>query len=162
MLSAASIHKLVVEHCHKNNLKAPSYRSGCRIIYNVPDDLAILGREGSKAYRQQYDLLHIRAAEQSNELWQADHVLIDIEVLNDKNKPQNLGLRLLLMIAAKQSAVMNYPSFRHLLKKHHYVSGMQFGENPILIGGYWVCRRHSIQIMVPILLQNILNRFVLT
>ena len=96
MLSAASIHKLVVEHCHKNNLKAPSYRSGCRIIYNVPDDLAILGREGSKAYRQQYDLLHIRAAEQPNELWQADHVLIDIEVLNDKNKPQKPWLTVVI------------------------------------------------------------------
>lgn len=96
MLSAASIHKLVVEHCHKNNVKAPSYRSVCRIIFNIPDDLALFGREGSKAYRQQYDLLHIRAAEHPNELWQADHVLIDIEVLNDKNKPQKPWLTIVI------------------------------------------------------------------
>ena len=96
MLSAASIHKLVVEHCHKTNVKAPSYRSICRIIFNIPDDLALLGREGSQAYRQQYDLLHMRSAEHPNELWQADHVLIDIEVLNDKSKPQRPWLTVVI------------------------------------------------------------------
>ncbi len=86
MLSGANIHKLITEYCHQNNLKAPSYRSVCRIIFNIPDDMVLLGQQGSKAYKQQYDLLHIRAAERPNELWQADHVLLDFDVLNDKNK----------------------------------------------------------------------------
>lgn len=96
MLSGANIHKLIIEYCHQNNLKAPSYRSLCRIIFNIPDDMVLLGQQGSKAYRQQYDLLNIRAAEQPNELWQADHVLIDIEVLNDKNNPQKPWLTVVI------------------------------------------------------------------
>lgn len=96
MLSGANIHKLITEYCHQNNLKVPSYRSVCRVIFNIPDDMVLLGQQGSKAYRQQYDLLHIRAAEQPNELWQADHVLIDIEALNNKNQPQKPWLTVVI------------------------------------------------------------------
>lgn len=96
MLSGANIHKLITEYCHQNNLKAPSYRTVCRVIFNIPDDLVLLSRQGSKAYQQQYDLLHIRAAEQPNELWQADHVLLDLDVLNDKNKLQKPWLTVII------------------------------------------------------------------
>lgn len=96
MLSRANIHKLITEYCYQNNLKIPSYRSICRIISHIPDDLVLLGRQGSKAYQQSYDLLHIRAAEQPNELWQADHVLLDLDVLNDKNKLQKPWLTVII------------------------------------------------------------------
>ncbi|WP_158616482.1 DDE-type integrase/transposase/recombinase [Legionella septentrionalis] len=56
----------------------------------------MLGRQGSKAYQQQYDLLYIRAAEQPNELWQADHVLLDFDVLNDRNKLQKPWLTVII------------------------------------------------------------------
>ncbi|MBA3535680.1 MAG: DDE-type integrase/transposase/recombinase [Tatlockia sp.] len=96
MLSGANIHKLITVHCHKKNLKVPSYRSVCRVIFNIPDDLLLLGRQGTKAYQQQYDLLYLRAANQPNELWQADHVLLDFEVLNDKNKLQRPWLTVVI------------------------------------------------------------------
>ena len=96
MLSAANIHTLITEYCHQNNLKVPSYRSVCRAIFNIPDDMVLLGQQGSKAYKQQYDLLHIRAAEHPNELWQADHVLLDFDILNDKNKPQKPWLTVVI------------------------------------------------------------------
>jgi len=96
MLSGANIHKLITEYCHQNNLKTPSYRSVCRVIFNIPDDMVLLGQQGSKAYKQQYDLLHMRAAEHPNELWQADHVLLDFDLLNDKNKPQKPWLTVVI------------------------------------------------------------------
>lgn len=96
MLSGANIHKLITEYCHQNNLKAPSYRSVCRVLFNISDDMVLLGRQGSKAYQQQYDLLYIRSAEHPNELWQADHVLLDFDVLNDRNKLQKPWLTVII------------------------------------------------------------------
>jgi putative transposase len=96
MLSAADIHRLILDYCHKKNLGIPSYRSVCRIIFNIPDDMVLLGQQGSKAYKQQYDLLHIRAANNPNELWQADHVLLDFDILNDKNNPQKPWLTVVI------------------------------------------------------------------
>lgn len=96
MLSSANIHTLIKEYCNMNNLKVPSYRSVCRVISNIPDDMVLLGQQGSKTYRQQYDLLHIRVADQPNELWQADHVLLDFNILNDKNKPQKPWLTVVI------------------------------------------------------------------
>lgn len=45
MLSGANIHKLITEYCHQNKLKVPSYRSVCRVIFNIPDDMVILGHK---------------------------------------------------------------------------------------------------------------------
>lgn len=96
MLSGAAIHRLIQDYCQKKNLKIPSYRSVCRVIFNIPDDMLLLGQQGSKAYKQQYDLLYIRAADNPNEVWQADHVLLDFDVLNDKNKPQKPWLTVVI------------------------------------------------------------------
>lgn len=82
--SASNIHKLVSEHYKESDLYIPSYRTVCKIISNIPADLKFLKQQGTKAYKQKYDLLHIRNSNKSNEIWQADHVLMDIEILNDK------------------------------------------------------------------------------
>lgn len=58
--------------------------------------MILLGREGSKVYRQQYDLLHIRSAEKPNELWQADHVLLDFDILNSRNRLQKPWLTVVI------------------------------------------------------------------
>lgn len=95
-LSSANIHRLIVEHCKQINIKVPSYRIICRIIHSIPGDLKMLGTQGSKAYKQKYDLIHIRSAQRPNEIWQADHVLIDIEVINDQNKLQKPWLTIII------------------------------------------------------------------
>lgn len=45
-----------------------------------------LSQEGSKSYKTKFDLIHLRESNHSNELWQADHTLLDIEVLDEKNQ----------------------------------------------------------------------------
>jgi putative transposase len=40
--------------------------------------LVTLAQEGSKAYRERFDLLYRREASQPNEIWQADHTPLDI------------------------------------------------------------------------------------
>lgn len=84
--SCANIHRLLLKYCKEHNLVVPSYRSVCSIIRQIPDDIITLGHKGSKVYKQKYDLLHTRNAKKPNQIWQADHVLLDIGILNDKNK----------------------------------------------------------------------------
>jgi len=84
-LSRASIHKLITEYCTQNTITAPGYKTVCKIVKSIPDDMTVLSTQGSKAYQQKYDLLYLRSSSRPNEIWQADHVLIDIEVYNDKN-----------------------------------------------------------------------------
>ena len=49
--------------------------------------LVTLAHDGSKTYRTTYDLLYRREAERPNELWQADHTLLDLWVRHDSGPP---------------------------------------------------------------------------
>jgi len=94
--SCATIHRLILKHCEYGKLVPPSYRSICNIISLIPDDIVTLSHKGSKAYKQKYDLLHTRNADKPNQIWQADHVLMDIEILNDKNRPHRPWLTIII------------------------------------------------------------------
>lgn len=67
-----------------NSLPQPSYQQVYRIVKSVPKDLQTLSQEDSKSYKTKFDLIHIRESRHPNELWQADHTLLDIEVLDEK------------------------------------------------------------------------------
>ena len=94
--SCANIHRMLKPYCTKEAIKYPSYRTVCKIIQSIPEDIITLSHKGSKAYKDKYDLLCIREAERPNQIWQADHVLMDIEVLNDKNNPERPWLTVII------------------------------------------------------------------
>ena len=95
-LSRKNIHTLVQKYCSLNNIKVPSYRTVCRIIDNIPDDIILLSTKGSKTYKQSYDLLHRWSASSANEIWQADHVLIDIKIETDTGTAQQPWLTVII------------------------------------------------------------------
>lgn len=95
-LSSASIHRLITEHCKQNSIKEPSYRLVCRIVKSIPDDITVLASQGSNAYQQKYDLLHIRSSKMPNGIWQADHVMMDINIFNDKNQLERPWLTIII------------------------------------------------------------------
>lgn len=95
-LSSANIHRFIREYCQQKNLTVPSYRSVCRIIDNMPNDLITLSTEGTKAYQQKYDLIHRRVSEHPNEIWQSDHELIDLEILNAHHQSQRPWLSVIM------------------------------------------------------------------
>ena len=95
-LSRKNIHTLVQKYCSLNNIKVPSYRTVCRIIDNISDDIILLNTKGSKAYKQSYDLLHRWSASSANEIWQADHVLIDIKIETDTGTAQQPWLTVII------------------------------------------------------------------
>jgi len=94
--SCANIYRLLLNYCEENKITVPSYRNICKIISLIPDDLTALSHHGTKVYKQKYDLLCIRESERPNQIWQADHVLMDIEILNDNNKLQRPWLTIII------------------------------------------------------------------
>ncbi|HGO6693938.1 TPA: Mu transposase C-terminal domain-containing protein [Legionella pneumophila] len=81
--TVAAIHRQIVRYAQDNKLAIPSYATVSKIINNISPDLISLAHDGIKPYQQKYDLLYIREALRSNQIWQADHTLLDIYVLDD-------------------------------------------------------------------------------
>lgn len=87
-LSRASIYRKIQTTAAELNVNCPSYRTICSIIAQIPNDMVVLAHQGTKTYKQQFDLLCNHQAKHSNELWQADHMLLDILILQEnKGKP---------------------------------------------------------------------------
>ena len=76
--------------------RPPSYRTVRRIVRAIDPPLLSLAHLGSKAYGERYDLLYRREATAPNAMWQADHTLLDILVLDDKGKPEKPWLTVII------------------------------------------------------------------
>lgn len=81
----STVYRSVQEICSKNNWDIPSYGVVRNIVLEIPSSLKTLAHEGPKAYKQEFGLLHRFEADRPNEIWQADHAKLDINVL-DSNK----------------------------------------------------------------------------
>src|SRR6266436_219427 len=86
-LSVAIIHRKVCELAQQHDLKPPSYGLVYDIVRQLPRALTTLAHEGSKAYKQRFDLLHRREVQAPNEIWQADHCLLDILLVREGQAP---------------------------------------------------------------------------
>ncbi len=84
--TVAAIHRQIARHTQDNNFPIPSYAVVSKIINNISPDLISLAHDGIKQYQQKYDLLYIREALGPNHMWQADHTLLDLYVLDDKGE----------------------------------------------------------------------------
>ena len=87
-LSFAAIHRMIQEKMRTNYTDAPSYRSVCRILSSIPKQLVTLAHDGTKEYKNKFDLLYRHESLNPNETWQADHAQLDIMILNDNGKLQ--------------------------------------------------------------------------
>lgn len=85
--STATVHRTVAEVASQRGWPKPSYSRVYSIIQDIDPGLVCLAVEGTKAYRERFDLLHRREATRPNELWQADHTLLDIWLLDEKGEP---------------------------------------------------------------------------
>jgi len=66
---------------------ALTYRTVYNIVSHLDPALVTLAHEGGKAYANAFDLIYRRTAEQPNDSWQADHTLLDIWVLDHRDRP---------------------------------------------------------------------------
>lgn len=84
--STASIHRRISRVTKEQGWPVPSYDQVCAIINALDPGLVVLAHEGSKAYREHFDLLYRFEAQAPNHLWQADHTLLPMWLLNDEGK----------------------------------------------------------------------------
>lgn len=81
--SIATIHRRVTALASQYAWPTPSYATVRRVVSELDDGLLMLAHQGSKAYREAFDLLYRRPATQANDIWQADHTPLPLYVLNE-------------------------------------------------------------------------------
>jgi putative transposase len=85
--SAAAIHRQVTAIAKEQGWAPLSYERVRQIIKHLDPALVTLAHQGAAVYREEYDLLFRREATHSNAMWQADHTLLDVWLLDETGKP---------------------------------------------------------------------------
>lgn len=91
----SAIHRKIAALAAAEGHRAPSYSSVARIADSVPES-RIAAATDPAAYRDHHELVHRREALASNEMWQADHTVLDILVLDDAGEPVRPWLSVVL------------------------------------------------------------------
>ena len=85
--SAAAIHRRVRDVATVHGWCLPSYSTVYAILAALDPAMVTLAHEGAAAFRDRYELIHRHRAEAPNALWQADHTLLDLLILDEAGKP---------------------------------------------------------------------------
>ncbi|HEY9431518.1 MAG TPA: DDE-type integrase/transposase/recombinase [Blastocatellia bacterium] len=94
--TVAFVHRQTCDVARRQGWEAPTYHCVYRIVKQLDPALLTLAHEGSKAYRLAFDLLCRREASASNEIWQADHTLLDLWVKQDDGPPARPWLSVII------------------------------------------------------------------
>lgn len=86
-LSAAAIHRQIAPVVAAQGWALPSYRTVALLMQHLDPALVTLAQQGSRAYEEAFEMLYRREATRPNELWQADHCLLDIWLLDERGRP---------------------------------------------------------------------------
>ncbi len=95
-LTAAMIHRQVTSVADQQGWARPSYAAVYRVVRSLSPGMVALAHQGSKAYCESFDLIYRREAQRPNEIWQADHTLLDVWVSDDTGKPVKPWLTIIL------------------------------------------------------------------
>ena len=77
-------------------LRRPSYSTVYGIVGGLDPGLVTLAHDGPARYRDRYELVYRRQAERANDVWQADHTLLDVLVLDHAASPARPWLTVIL------------------------------------------------------------------
>ncbi|MCA2230207.1 Mu transposase C-terminal domain-containing protein [Nonomuraea aurantiaca] len=83
----AKIHRQAVSVAAQRGWPRPGYGSVHEIVTGIDPALQVMAHEGTKRYREVYELVHRREASKPNDIWQADHTELDIWVIDSSGKP---------------------------------------------------------------------------
>ena len=84
--SIASIHRQVEEIAKQKEWNPPSYSCTYNVVQNLRSSIKTLAHDGTKMYKEKFDIIFRREADGPNQIWQADHTLLDIWIFNEKNQ----------------------------------------------------------------------------
>lgn len=94
--SVAFIHRKLIDICKHEDLPVPSYSAVYDIVRKIDPSLITLAHEGTKAYKEAFDLIYRREAKAANQIWQADHTQLDCWVLDSNKKARKPWLTVIL------------------------------------------------------------------
>ncbi len=95
-LSIASIHRKVKKVAAQLKEPCPSYTSVYEIVTQLEPSLVTLAHEGTSEYKNKFDLIHRTEADKPNAIWQVDHTLFDVLILDNKGRPKKPWLTIIL------------------------------------------------------------------
>lgn len=79
-----TLHRQVCGHAADLGLPFPSYSVVTDVVRSISPAAKALWTESPSTYADTHELVHRREASRPNEVWQADHTLLDITLLDDK------------------------------------------------------------------------------
>ncbi|HME20444.1 MAG TPA: Mu transposase C-terminal domain-containing protein [Acetobacteraceae bacterium] len=94
--SAASIHRRVAKLAKAEGWPLPSYGTVHAILAQLDPAMVSLALDGPATFRDRYELIHRHRAETPNAIWQADHTMLDIMILDEAGKPVRPWLTVIL------------------------------------------------------------------
>ncbi|MFQ6324148.1 Mu transposase C-terminal domain-containing protein [Lactococcus garvieae] len=95
-ISTKTLYRKIVVDCKENKTRIPNYSQIYKLRKSIPNSLIQLAHEGDKKYKETYDLITIREASRPNEIWQADHTLLDIHLIDENGKINRPWLTIIL------------------------------------------------------------------
>jgi putative transposase len=94
--SVAFIHRQLLAVAGREGWPAPSYSTVYGIVRGLDPGLQTLAHDGPARYRDRYELVYRRQADAPNAVWQADHTLLDVLVLDHAGRPARPWLTVIL------------------------------------------------------------------
>lgn len=94
--SIATLHRLVTEHAISDGMSAPSYSTVRRVVADLDPAMVTLALDGPASYRDKHELVLRRQAGRPNQVWQADHTMLDILIRGTDDKPDRPWLTVIL------------------------------------------------------------------
>ncbi|WP_380168900.1 Mu transposase C-terminal domain-containing protein [Jannaschia sp. R86511] len=107
--TTAFIHRRVCDLARDRGVPPPSYSTIRSIVTAIDPGLRTLALDGEAAYRNLFELVHRRDAARPNEQWQADHTLLDLQVLDARQRTARPWLTVVLDDHSR--AVVGYTVF---------------------------------------------------
>lgn len=92
----AFVFRKVEEVCQRQGWKCPSYSAVYDIARSLDKSMLMLAHEGSKAYKEKFELVYRRESTRPNEIWQADHKHLDCLIIDSTGKPKKPWLTAIL------------------------------------------------------------------
>ena len=94
--TAAFVHRQIAAIAAQQGWPIPSYRAVYEVMQRLDPALVTLAHNGSAAYRDAFDLVYRREAAHPNAIWQADHSLVDLWLLNEQGQPTRPWLTVIM------------------------------------------------------------------
>lgn len=85
--SAAAIHRRVRDIAKAQGWRVPSYSTVYSILASLDPAIVALSHEGIAAFRDRFEMIHRHRAAVPNALWQADHTMLDLLIIDEAGRP---------------------------------------------------------------------------